>query len=73
MKESTDDTVEGRRWEVTCLKRKYRNESSFTDSLPTEQRIDDVDDDDIVACLPIPAVHRGIYKFAFDFTQYRVE
>jgi len=33
----------------------------------------DVDDDDIVACLPIPAVHRRIYKFAFDFPQYRVE
>jgi len=53
MKESTEDTVEGRRWEVTFLKRKYRYESAFTDSLPTEQRTDDVDDDDIVACLPI--------------------
>jgi len=29
------------------VKRKYRYESAFTNSLPTEQRIDDVDDDDI--------------------------
>jgi len=42
--------------------------------MPLNELLADVDDDDIVAYLPIPVVHRRIYKFAFDFTQYiRVE
>ena len=71
MKETVEET--GRKWEVSFLKRTSRNNSAFSDSLSTDQRIDEIDDDDIVACLPIPAVRRGIYRFAFDFTQYRVE
>jgi hypothetical protein len=41
----------------------------FSDS----QDNDDVDDADIVSRLPSPRVHRGIYKFDFDFSSFVVE
>jgi hypothetical protein len=34
---------------------------------------DDVDDADIVSRLPSPRVHRGLYKFDFDFSNFEVE
>jgi len=60
-------------WAVHFLKLKSRTTSSFIDSFSASQDNDDVDDADIVSRLPIPRVHRGLYKFEFDFSDFMVE
>jgi hypothetical protein len=42
-------------------------------SFSASQDNDDVDDAYIVSRLPSPRVHRGIYKFYFDFSNFMVE
>lgn len=60
-------------WAVHFLKLKSRSTFSFIDSFSASQGNDDVDDADIVSRLPSPRVHRGIYKFEFDFSDFVVE
>jgi hypothetical protein len=61
------------KWTVHFLKRSTRNGCTFRDSLSKNQATDDIDDDDIVTTLPDPNVHRGMYRFACDFSAYSVE
>jgi hypothetical protein len=57
----------------SLLKLKSRSTSSFIDSFSAIQDNDDVDDADIFSRLLSPRVHRGIYKFDFDFSYFVVE
>lgn len=60
------------RWEVHFLKRSNRCSSTFTDALTGDQASDEVDESDIVVCLPDPKVRRGLYSFDYDFDSYAV-
>lgn len=42
--------------------------AQISDSLPREQAVDDIDDQDIETVLPDPTVHRGIYSLKFKDT-----
>ena len=63
------------RWEVHFLKRSHQNvcDITFTDSFNKDQAGDDVDEEDVVACLPSPTIRRGIYSFAFNFDGHEIE
>jgi hypothetical protein len=67
-----NDTANGK-FEIKFLRRSTRTNNNFRDSLPQEQSVDDVDEDDIVTSLPDPSVRRGIYNFKYDFSPYDLE
>lgn len=60
-------------FDVHFLKKSQRSHNTFTDSLSWDQANDDIDEADIVVCLPDPVVCRGIHSFAFDFSKYTVQ
>lgn len=73
IKKKNEENVETGKWEIHFLRKSYRTGSTFTDTLSKNQVSDDVDEEDILGILPHPTVHRGIFKFAFDFGAYAIE
>ena len=60
------------RWEVHFLKRSNRCSSTFTDAETGDQASDEVDESDIVVCLPDLKVRRGLYSFGCTFDSHAV-
>lgn len=67
------ESKDGKKWEVHFLRKTQRSGSNFVDSLSVDQAVDDVDDEDIVTCLPKPTIHRGIHSFNFNFKNFIIE
>jgi hypothetical protein len=68
-----NDKQVANKFDVHFLKRSHRSDNTFIDCLPLDQASGDVDEVDILPCLPDTAVRRGIYTFGFDISVYKLE